>query len=143
MPKVFFYFNAWDRLAYAAALVHKVWGQGRGFALFVPDPERAQAIDRLLWTHPPLGFAPHCRAEAALAAETPILLAARLGDLPAEASRRERLLNLADTVPEGFEDFANVIEIVGKSDAEKAPARQRFLHYKAAGCPLESLDVGR
>jgi DNA polymerase-3 subunit chi len=39
--------------------------------------------------------------------------------------------------------FANVIEVVGRSEAEKQPARQRFLHYKAAGCTMESLDASR
>ncbi|MDR3323811.1 MAG: DNA polymerase III subunit chi, partial [Zoogloeaceae bacterium] len=121
MSTVFVYHNLHDRLGAACGLIHKAWAQGKDFAVYAPDPERAQLLDRLLWTQPALGFLPHCRADSPLAAETPVLIATRAEDLNALPPNHsgQRLLNLDDDVPPGFARYASIIEVVGANDAER------------------------
>ncbi len=137
MTKVFFYHNVQDRLGAACGLLAKVWSQKKDCTVFVPAPERCQTLDRLLWTQAPLGFLPHCHAQSPLAAETPILLAQ---DLQAPI-QQQRLLNLDDEIPPNFTHFANVIEVVSQTEADRLQARQRFKDYKARGCEIVSVDM--
>jgi DNA polymerase-3 subunit chi len=50
----------------------------------------------------------------------------------AEASpHRDILLNLDETVPEGLEGFARVVEVVSLDDMDRAMARNRWKDYAA------------
>jgi DNA polymerase-3 subunit chi len=142
MTRVFFYHNLQDRLGAACGLVFRTYAQGKDITLYVPDPERAQIVDRLLWTQPALGFMPHCRADSPLAAETPILLAASLGNLPSGHSM-QRLLNLDDEAPPDFERYASIIEVVSRDEAERQRARHRARRYKECGCEIQFIDRDR
>jgi DNA polymerase-3 subunit chi len=140
--KVFFYHNLQDRVGGACGLIARAWAQGKDFAVYAPEPERAQVLDRLLWIQPALGFLPHCFADSPLAGETPVLIAtdaAALEHLPPRHSR-ERLLNLGDDVPPGFENYTNIIEVVGQDDTDRNSARVRAKTYKARGCDLHFFD---
>lgn len=137
MTKVFFYHNVQDRLGAACSLLAKLCAQKKECTVFAPLPERYQTLDRLLWTHAPLSFLPHCDARAALAAETPILLAQEL----TAPRQRQRLLNLDDAIPPNFMHFANVLELVSQNEADRQHARQRFRDYKAQGCEIVSVDM--
>ena len=48
------------------------------------------------------------------------------------------LLNLDSRVPDGFERFARVAEVVGGSDPARAAGRERFRRYRAVGCELKT-----
>jgi DNA polymerase-3 subunit chi len=138
MPRVFFFHNVQDRLRAAASLIARTFAQGKDFTIFIPDPEQAQFLDRLLWTQPPVGFLPHCWADAELAAVTPILLTARM-DAP--LSQHERLLNLSHTPPSGLERFQNLIEMVDRSEEDRAQSRLRARKYKEMGYPIQFIDM--
>ncbi|GHT94393.1 DNA polymerase III subunit chi [Betaproteobacteria bacterium] len=138
MPKVFFYHNVQDRLRAAAALIAKTYAQGKNFTVFVPDPEQAAFLDRLLWTQAPLGFLPHCRADSELASVTPIILTERM-DAP--LLQNERLLNLGGSVPDNIERFQSLIEIVDQSEKGRGDARLRTRHYKEMGYPVQFIDM--
>jgi len=137
VTKVFFYHNVQDRLGAACSLLAKLCSQKKDCTVFVPSPERSQMLDRLLWTQSPLSFLPHCQACSPLAAETPILLAQ---DLQAPL-QTQRLLNLDDHIPLGFDRFASVIEVVSQAETDRLQARQRFKDYKARGCEIVSVDM--
>ncbi len=66
-----------DPLDVARRVAAKAYGQGRQVMIYAPDAATADAIDRLLWTTPALGFVPHCRDSDALAGETPVLIGTR------------------------------------------------------------------
>lgn len=105
--------------------------------VYVPDAEQAARLDRMLWTQPALSFVPHCRCDAPLAAETPILLTDRLDD-PAQESC---LLNLSDDLPPSFSRFEHLVEIVSTDDTDRLPARERFKFYRERGYAIESRDI--
>ena len=134
MTRICFYHGADDRLQAAAAWLAEAYARRQRVLVYAPEAHIADAIDRLLWTRQATGFLPHCRADAPLAAQTPVLIAERLDDLPQE----DCLLNLGDQVPPGFSRFDQVVEIVSEAEADKQPARERFKFYRDRGYPLEN-----
>ena len=63
---------------------------------------------------------------------SPILIAS--GHAPPADFPADVLLNLTDAYPAGFERFERVIEVVTLDEADRQRARERWKHYKAAGC---------
>ena len=137
MTQVFFYHGASDRIAAACALIGGAWAKCKPLLVYAPDKPVAESIDRLLWTRDQLSFIPHCRADSPLAAETPILIAERL----AADAGGERLMNLGNAIPQGFERFASLIEVVGQADDERQAARERVHQYKSLGCEVRYFDL--
>lgn len=140
MTRVDFYYDVPNKLAIAVKLAHKAFSQRLPLAIYTSQPPLAEQIDRLLWTQPALGFLPHCRADAPLAAETPVLIAetpAALERLPQD----ELLINLDDDVPPGFARFKRLIEIVGREEEDKTPGRARFKFYKDRGYEINRHDL--
>lgn len=137
MTRIQFLHGTPDRLASAAAWLRQAWQQRRPVLVYVPARQTAERLDRMLWSQPPTGFLPHCRADSPLAAETPILLAESL-EGPAHDGC---LLNLADELPPGFSRFEELVEIVSTEDADRLPARERFKFYRERGYPLDTRDI--
>lgn len=134
-----FYHNAPDRLRVACVLASKAQAGGRRISVFVPDGNLARHFDHMLWTFKPLSFIPHVAAGSPLAAETPIVIGSRLEALPHE----DVLINLGDELPDGFERFSLVLEIVGPDEAERQAARQRYRRYKEQGLALSAHDLAQ
>jgi DNA polymerase-3 subunit chi len=137
MTAVDFYFNADDRLQVACRLAAKALAQKKRVMIYVPQDGAAQEVDRLLWTWPATGFVPHCDAGAALAAETPVLIARDVED-PAGCAV---LLNLSADCPPHFERFERLLEVVGTAEAERTAARGRFRAYRDRGYAIASHDL--
>ncbi|MDR1162420.1 MAG: DNA polymerase III subunit chi [Candidatus Accumulibacter sp.] len=137
MTRVFFYFNAPDRIAASAALVAGAYRQKKQMFIYAPDAAIANAIHQQLWAVPATGFVPHVDASSPLADQTPVLIAA------STESRRQtdRMLNLSDTPPPGFAEFDSLVEVVGRSDEEKSAGRERARFYKDRGYAVEYFDL--
>ena len=102
-----------------------------------PDAAVADAIDRLLWTTPALGFVPHCRDSDALANETPILIGA-----DADALRQaDVMINLHHEQPPAFARFERLIEIVGQDESGREQGRARYRFYQTRGYALKTHDL--
>jgi DNA polymerase-3 subunit chi len=137
LTRVFFYHNAADRIAAAAALIGKAVNQKKALLVYAPDAEVAAALDRELWTSPPTGFIPHVDARSPLVRETPVVIAGSLDSPPQE----ERLFNLAAEVPPGFSRFASLIEVIGQNEEERQAGRQRARFYKDHGYEVIYCDL--
>ncbi len=139
MTQVQFYHNAPDRLALARELIARAHASGRRIAARLPDASLARRFDQLLWTSEPLAFIPHVMSNSPLAAQTPVIIGLPGAD---EAwPHTDILFNLADDLPAGVERFRVVVEIIGCGEAEKAPARARWMQYKARDLPLKAFDA--
>lgn len=141
MTKVLFCHGAPDRLQAAAAWLTQLHAQQHPAAtmIYAPNHDVADHIDRLLWAQPAIGFLPHCRIDSPLAAETPVLIASNLDNLPQE----ERLLNLSDELPPGFSRFEHLVEIISQDDAVRLPARDRVKFYRDRGYAIEFRDLDK
>jgi DNA polymerase III subunit chi len=137
MTSVDFYFNAADKLQVACRLAGKALAQGKRLLIYAPQADTAQQIDRLLWTWPATGFVPHCRAEDALAAQTPVLIAAAAD----AASECDILLNLTQETPPAFERFERLLEVVARDAADRQAARERYRYYRERGYRVANHDL--
>jgi DNA polymerase-3 subunit chi len=138
MTDIRFFHDAPEKLAAACRITAVAHRKGRRVTVLAPDRGTAQRFDELLWTFQPLAFVPHVAANSPLAAETPVLIAAELdAALPADV-----LVNLSDEVPEGFERFNEVVEIVSQDPADRQFARSRVADYKRRGLQVSMQPLG-
>ena len=137
MTQIAFLHGAADRIQAAADWLHQAYAEHQEVLVFVPDEMTAERLDRVLWAHPALSFTPHCRGDAPLAAETPIVLAQHL----AVPLHKDCLLNLSNELPASWSEFAQVVEIVSTDDRDRVPARDRFKIYRECGHEVKSRDI--
>jgi DNA polymerase-3 subunit chi len=137
MTEVKFFFNVDNKLNFACKLAKRAFDEGKKLIVYAPDQRRAEEFDRLLWTFAQLSFVPHVRAEHALAAKTPIVIATGDTALP----HHEALLNLDDVPPPFFSRFEHLREIVSTDDEDRHHARERTRFYKARGFEIQHIDM--
>lgn len=140
MTEVTFHFNAPDKLGHACRLLRKALSSG---AQVVVTGEGAtlRELDVALWTFSALDFLPHCMAgasEPAVLAASPIVLA----ESPRAAPHQKVLVNLGAAVPEGFERFERLIEIVTMQEEDRQRGRQRWKHYADRGYAIRRENIG-
>ena len=137
MTEITFYTFADNPLDVARRIAAKAHGQGKQVMLYAPDPAVADAIDRLLWTTPALGFVPHCRDSDALAGETPVLIGT-----DADALRSaDVMINLHTEQPPAFARFERLVEIIGLDETGIEQGRARYRFYKTRGYALQTHDL--
>lgn len=138
--QVSFHFNAPDKLAYACLFTRK-WAAGHGKRIVITgDWALLQALDARLWQLRPVDFVAHCLQDAAPAVlqASPVQLCSHLQ----QATHQEVLLNLGAGVPEGFERFEKLVEIVSRDDpADRDLARARWRHYQSLGHAIVRHDL--
>jgi len=137
VTRIDFHTNVGDALLYACRLARKAYQAGQPLVV-VGDPGRLRVFDERLWTFSPLDFLPHCMADSAVAARTPIVLTTDL----AHAPHHQILLNLAPAVPTQFARFERLLEIVGNTEDELAAGRERYRFYRDRGYPLNNYKQG-
>ena len=131
MPQIDFYIvkdNAQDAyLRYACRLVEKAYMLGLRIHIHTPDESTTVQMDDLLWIFRDRSFIPHQRT-----CEKNELCAVTLNhdQLP---EHRELLINLCDSVPDFYNQFERVVEIVGNNNTMVQKGRERFRVYKEQG----------
>lgn len=140
MTEVAFHFNAPDKVAYACRLLRKA-SNGGARVVVTGGPQVLQQLDAALWTFSSVDFVPHCLHTSApeLVAASPVILADSVQATP----HQQVLLNLGSAVPDGFERFERLIEVVGVDDADRQVARQRWKHYADRGYVITRHDLAQ
>lgn len=141
MTEVAFHFNAPDKLGYACRLLRKVHGRGSRVVV-TGEEELLRDLDIALWTFAPLEFLPHCHGDAQgqrVQSRSPIVLASS----PRSASHQQVLVNLGGSVPDGFERFERLIEVVSSEPDDRQLGRRRWRHYTHRGYAVDQHDVGQ
>jgi DNA polymerase-3 subunit chi len=136
--KVEFHTGLVDKLGAACRFLSKAQAAG---ATVVVCGDRG-AIDRLdtaLWTFEPLSFVPHLRvdglASGSALSRTPIWLVAG-GQAAVQA--RQLLVNIGQTMVEGWDTFERVVELVSTEAEDVSAGRMRWRQYAACqGITLE------
>jgi DNA polymerase-3 subunit chi len=137
VTRIDFYRYAEDKVRFACRLAAKAHSQSTRLVVYSPQRAVLDEFDRSLWTFQSTGFVPHCFLEAAIADETPVILAASGEALP----HHDVLLNLSDEWPPFFASFERLLEVVGAGDADKEKARERYAFYKKRGYDIRVNDV--
>jgi len=138
LTEIAFHFNAPDRLNYVCRLLRKAVGGGAKLAVTGPVDDLAQ-LDAALWMLSGTDFVPHCDVQASesVLARSPVVLAQSLDVLPFF----DILVNMGDSVPNGFERFARLIEVVSLDADDRKLARDRWKYYADAGFHLIRHDL--
>lgn len=137
MTEITFYTHADDPLDVARRIAAKAYAQAKQVLIYAPDAAVADAIDRLLWTTPALGFVPHCRDSDALAGETPVLIGTHADAL----NSADVMINLHAEQPPAFARFERLVEIIGQDEANLEPGRARYRFYQTRGYALKTHDL--
>jgi DNA polymerase-3 subunit chi len=137
VTEISFYTFADNKLDVARKLAAKAYSQGRRVMIYAPEPTVADAIDRLLWSTPALGFLPHCRDSDSLAAETPVLIGANAAAL----AQADVMINLHHDWPPAFARFERLLEIVGQDQTDSEQGRVRYRFYQERGYAITPIDL--
>lgn len=138
MTEVAFHFNVPDKMGYTCRLLRKAVATGARVVV-TADGATLDALDVALWTFSELDFIAHCRlpeASAGVLDRSPVVLA----DAPQGAPHQQVLLNLGHEVPEGFERFERLIEVVCAEPQDREIGRRRWKHYRDRGYAIEQHD---
>jgi len=139
VTEVAFHFGAPDRLAYTCRLLRKATATGARL-LVRSTPQMVAALDAALWSLNPVDFISHCDASApeAVRERSSVVLQDDIAPLQAQWPI---LINLADDVPEGFEQFQRVIEVVSTDEVDRNLARKRWKYYTERGYAITRHDL--
>ena len=147
MTEISFHFNAPDKLNYACRLLRKTVNGGAKIAV-TGSPQVLGQLDALLWAVSPTDFIAHCFHDdsAAMVAASPVMLGqpVQTGTSTDSASAlltRSVLVNLGDHVPEGFESYERMAELVGNEEVDRRLARERWKYYAGRGYTLTRHDL--
>jgi DNA polymerase-3 subunit chi len=122
------------RALLACRLADKAYALGHTVYLFTSSEARAAMLDDLLWTFRQDGFVPHERYPLIGEEGSPVLI----GVSPPTEVAAQVLINCSDELPEGFERFERVVELVDQHPDVLAQSRVRFKHYRDRGCAPET-----
>ena len=139
MTEVTFHFNAPDKVGHACRLLRKAVATGA--QVVVTGEDRVlRELDAALWTFSPLEFIAHCMepgSTAPVLAASPVVLAPS----PRKAPHQQVLVNLGGSVPEDFERFERLIEVVTVQGDDRQQGRQRWKHYADRGYAITRHDL--
>lgn len=139
MTELAFHFGAPDKLAYACRLLRKAVASGARVAVVASDGALGR-LDNDLWSVSATDFIAHCTggADATAQRRASVVL---VNDTSQVLAPFGVLVNLADTVPQQFERFERLIEVVSSHESDRQKARDRWRHYTAQGYAITRHDL--
>lgn len=140
MTEIDFHFNAPDKIGHACRLLRKAVVGGGARVVVAADADMIDVVDAALWQFSPSDFIAHCRndGDAVVVARSPVVL-----KVPGAAGlpHRQVLVNLGKAVPDGFERFERLIEVVTANEDDRVAGRARWRHYADRGYAMKRHDL--
>ncbi len=136
MARVDFYTGSADKLRTACVLSHKAMQHHLTVAIWLADEQSLRALDQLLWHYPSIAFIPHCHAQAADAAQMPVVLSTQ------PVAGRELLINLTRECVDASH-YQRVLDVVTQEVADSQAGRQRYKYYRDQGASLQHFDLSK
>lgn len=139
MTEVTFHFNVADPVDYAGRLVRRAAGTGARVVV-TGEAGMLERLDAELWTASPTDFFPHCHAASAephVLEASPVVLTPNARATP----HHQVLVNLGGGVPQGFETFERLNEVVSQHEDDRQQARARWKHYATRGYAIRRYDA--
>ena len=125
-----------QRWTFACRLTEKAYLRDLRIVIQSDSLADARALDDLLWTFNDRSFIPHqlCVDEQSLDASARVHLTAASGMSPPA----DLLVNLAARLPEGWERYTRIAEIIDADEERRRLGRERFKAYRDLKVPLET-----
>lgn len=140
MTRVDFYVlpeGAGDKASLACRVAEKAYLSGHRVYIHTRDESQLSRLDELLWTFKPGSFVPHERVDSHTPDEkTPVLIG-----IQPPPGEDDVLVNLAPEVPECFERFTRIAELVDGQPEGRAQARTRFRFYRERGFDVQTHEL--
>jgi DNA polymerase III subunit chi len=117
-----------QRWAFACRLTEKAYLRDLSIVVANDTPADAQGMDELLWTFSERSFVPHdiCLSADSVHPATKVHLVAPPTPLPAA----DLLVNLSGSLPEGWERYPRIAEIIDADEERRRLGRERFKAYR-------------
>jgi DNA polymerase-3 subunit chi len=129
-----------ERLRLACRITDKALQQGQQVLINTESPAESARLDDLLWTFSQGSFIPHRVIDKATSAIIIEPVAIGCGIAP-EIPDTHVLINLAATVPEFFNRYRRVAEVVDGNEHRRTQGRERFRFYRDKGCELHTHEL--
>lgn len=138
MTEVTFHFNMPDKFGYVLRLLRKAYAKGARVVV-TGEPEQLRKVDRELWNMATHEFVAHCTWDApqSVLRHSPVVL----HPTPPQAPHHDVLVNLGAELPQGFERFARVIDMVSMDPADRAQGRARWRQFTELGYAIQKHDL--
>ncbi len=101
-------------------------------------PEHAHYVDELLWQLEPEHFVPHGLIDENLVPPPPVQIGF---GAPHPHWNSDVLINLAPEVPNFFQKFQRIVEVVPQDNHIKTYTRNHYRFYHQQGLPIQSHDL--
>lgn len=133
MTRIDFYVLSGDetqeRLLTACRLAEKAYRLGHRVYIQTASTREDALLDDLLWTFRQNSFVPHARGQGGGDRECPVLV----GHEPPPSFLNEVLINLAEPIPDSFDRFSRLVEIINQDEATRTAGRRRYRFYRERG----------
>ena len=131
---------AQQRWAFACRWTEKAYLRDLRVVIVNDSPADARVLDDLLWTFNERSFIPHqiCLESLAPDPATPVYLTAP----PAAMPPADLLVNLTARLPEHWELYPRIAEIIDAGEERRRLGRERFKSYRDLKVPLETHQLG-
>lgn len=133
MPRIDFYIlensDPSGRLRLACRLIEKAYKNKHRVYINAENETQAKQLDELLWTYREDSFLPHNLYGDGPELAPPI----QIGYLVTPEKHRDILLNLSKTIPDFYQQFARVLEIVSTDADIQNAARENYKQYRTQG----------
>jgi DNA polymerase-3 subunit chi len=117
----------------ACRLIEKIYRQGLTVFAQVDNDEEAQRFDDLLWTFRQGSFVPHEPFRTG-AQEAPVVI----GSGSSVPGGQDVLINLSANLPEGYEIYPRIAEIVDQDPSIRSAGRLRYRQYQSQGMDIQT-----
>jgi len=139
MPRVDFYLlsgaDPSARRRFTCRLAEKAWKACHKIFIRSTDATEVAILDDLLWTFRQSSFVPHTLAENH---ENDPLAAVLIGTGTAPEGFHDLLINLAPDVPEDWQTYRRIAEIVDGDEAVRQAGRDKYRLYQNQGIKPET-----
>tara|TARA_R110000868_G_scaffold410505_1_gene698740 strand:- start:28547 stop:28972 length:426 start_codon:yes stop_codon:yes gene_type:complete len=121
-----------------AKLAEKALASDQQLYIHCNDENQCQEVDDFLWSYQDTSFLPHEIIDEQAQPTTSI----HLGWAQHTPAQPDILLNLAATVPDSYQAFKRVMEIVYEQPDVQAACRSHYKFYKTQGFEVKSHNLG-
>ena len=118
-----------ERQSTACRLAEKAYRLGHRVYLQTSMSQDDATLDDLLWTFKQNSFVPHARWQGDDDTGVPVLI----GHETPPPACSDVLINRAESIPDAYERFARIVEIVDNDEACREAGRRRYRFYRDRG----------
>ncbi len=118
------------QLLTACRIIEKAYLQSHTIYICCEDEKQAILLDKLLWEFKDISFIPHNTSDA------PVVIG--YAELHPPQVSHDILVNLAQNIPDFFNNYQRIIEIIPENPETREKGREKYRFYRENHCELHS-----